>query len=109
MAPCSMSSTTLLVSLVIILPLVMESCLAMPQIQPDNNKQDMQGPDYADYYDEILHNIFNQQKRGSICMPFGMSCATKGISCCGETTACRCNLFGGNCKCNRAGLFGKKR
>merc|ERR1712241_1505720 len=56
-----------------------------------------------DYYNPYA--LF-MQKRGSICLPFGMSCSTKGIPCCNKNVECRCNLFSTNCKCQRASLFG---
>merc|ERR1711879_581269 len=62
------------------------------------------GFDY-DYYNQFPAYQF--QKRGSICLPFGMSCSVKGISCCGDKVECRCNLFNTNCKCQRASLFGR--
>merc|ERR1712110_600950 len=92
-------------------------------------KRDAYGMGDYDYYnpyalqykkraDEDYYNpptIFNQkradedylmQKRGSICLPFGFSCSTKGIKCCNKNVECRCNLFNTNCKCQRGGLFG---
>merc|ERR1711992_322405 len=56
-----------------------------------------------DYYNPYY---LQYQKRGSICLPFGMSCSTKGIPCCNKNVECRCNLFNTNCKCQRASLFG---
>merc|ERR1712110_857288 len=76
-------------------------------------KRDAYGMGDYDYYNP--HAIFNQkradedylmQKRGSICLPFGFSCSTKGIKCCNKNVECRCNLFNTNCKCQRGGLFG---
>ena len=46
-------------------------------------------------------------KRGS-CLKRGAGCSSSGggIECC-EGSACRCNLFGSNCRCQRAGLLQK--
>merc|ERR1712126_668765 len=68
------------------------------------NKREARGYDY-DYYNPYA-TMF--QKRGSLCLPFGMSCSVKGISCCGNNVECRCNLFNTNCKCQRASLFGRR-
>merc|ERR1712045_711311 len=67
-------------------------------------KKDAKGYDY-DYYN---YNPYMYQKRGSICLPFGMSCSVKGIPCCGDGVECKCNLFSSNCKCQRASLFGRR-
>merc|ERR550539_2151184 len=72
----------------------------------------MGGFDYDYYNPEYLFQQkrsdedYWMQKRGSICLPFGFSCSTKGIPCCNKNVECRCNIFNTNCKCQRASLFG---
>merc|ERR1712213_153888 len=66
--------------------------------QPGNQMMGKRNFDY-DYYNPYA---LYMQKRGSICLPFGMSCSTKGIPCCNKNVECRCNLFNTNCKCQRA-------
>eukprot|EP00090_Calanus_glacialis_P012669 TRINITY_DN21273_c0_g1_i6.p2 TRINITY_DN21273_c0_g1~~TRINITY_DN21273_c0_g1_i6.p2 ORF type:complete len:111 (+),score=15.39 TRINITY_DN21273_c0_g1_i6:23-334(+) len=76
------------------------------QLPEGFGKRGAGGYDY-DYYNPNF--MYYQKRGGSLCLPFGLSCSVKGIPCCGDTTACRCNLFGSNCKCQRAALFGRKR
>jgi len=69
--------------------------------EPNLQKRADYDYDYYPYYYAQMY-----QKRGSVCLPFGMSCSLKGIPCCGDKVECRCNLFNTNCKCQRASLFG---
>ena len=59
---------------------------------------------------QVLYNIGKHRqtsltclvvRRGSICLPFGMSCSVKGIPCCGDRVECKCNLFSSNCKVSK--------
>merc|ERR1719228_1073446 len=84
------------------------SALTYPQIQ-ERGPGSYPGSDYGDYYgDWLLSGDTGIQKRGSYCIRFGKGCSKQGILCCGSNV-CRCNLFGSNCRCQRSGLFGKKR
>ncbi|XP_059489718.1 U8-agatoxin-Ao1a-like isoform X1 [Neocloeon triangulifer] len=67
-----------------------------------------------DYSDNNLERLFqNSQKRSSLIRLFRRSCVRKGGSCdhrpndCCYNSSCRCNLWGANCRCQRAGLFQK--
>ena len=53
---------------------------------------------YVALHGSMWHYMALCGRRGSICLPFGMSCSVKGISCCGDKVECRCNLFNTNCK-----------
>lgn len=72
---------------------------------PFNNYDDS----FLDEYKEKLENyLMNADKRS--CIRRGSSCDTQPNNCC-QNSACRCNLWGTNCRCQRAGLFqslGKK-
>ncbi|XP_059489719.1 U8-agatoxin-Ao1a-like isoform X2 [Neocloeon triangulifer] len=58
-----------------------------------------------DYSDNNLERLFqNSQKRS--CVRKGGSCDHRPNDCC-YNSSCRCNLWGANCRCQRAGLFQK--
>lgn len=46
------------------------------------------------------------QKRGGYCVRRGGNCDNRPNECC-YSSACRCNLWGTNCKCQRVGLLQK--
>jgi len=70
------------------------------------NQEDVMG--YLDYLQELREaNQPSQgevQKRGRLCFARGKSCVAAPSFCC-TPFQCRCNVFGSNCKCARAGLF----
>merc|ERR1712062_51903 len=45
-----------------------------------------------------------QMKRWPVCTRYSKSCNISPHSCC-PGTACRCNIWGQNCRCQRAGLL----
>uniref|UniRef100_A0A4Q8K9M1 U12-Hexatoxin-Hc1a_1 n=1 Tax=Hadronyche cerberea TaxID=1107879 RepID=A0A4Q8K9M1_HADCE len=53
-------------------------------------------------YNDRLENILGYEKRS--CLRRGSSCDHRPHDCC-YSSACRCNLWGTNCRCQRAGLF----
>ncbi|XP_071034122.1 U8-agatoxin-Ao1a-like [Parasteatoda tepidariorum] len=55
-----------------------------------------------DYSDNNLENMMRTDKRA--CIRRGGGCDGKPNDCCANSS-CRCNLWGTNCRCERAGLF----
>lgn len=56
----------------------------------------------GEYGDKLDDNLFAMEKRS--CIRRGGSCDHRPGDCC-FSSACRCNLWGTNCRCQRAGLF----
>ncbi|XP_054722175.1 U8-agatoxin-Ao1a-like [Uloborus diversus] len=56
----------------------------------------------ADYGNRFDDNLIEFDKRS--CIHRGGSCDDRRNDCC-FNSACRCNLWGTNCRCQRAGLF----
>ncbi|XP_073996209.1 putative neurotoxin [Rhodnius prolixus] len=54
--------------------------------------------------DRIMYGGQYQVKRA--CVARGGNCDHRASDCC-YSTACRCNLWGANCRCQRKGLFTK--
>ncbi|KAG8195551.1 hypothetical protein JTE90_002177 [Oedothorax gibbosus] len=65
-----------------------------------------------DYSDVNLESFLGKQyKRSGGCVRRGGSCDGKPNDCC-PNSACRCNLWGTNCRCERQGLlqqWGRRR
>ncbi|XP_014255021.1 U8-agatoxin-Ao1a-like [Cimex lectularius] len=75
--------------------------LATPPSYMDYESMD-DGVERDDRGERIVYGI--QVKRG--CVPRGGNCDHRAADCC-YSTACRCNLWGANCRCQRKGLFTK--
>ncbi|KAL7638805.1 UNVERIFIED_CONTAM: hypothetical protein RMT77_010339 [Armadillidium vulgare] len=64
-----------------------------------------------DYNDLLERLLARAQKRSSLIYLFRRSCIRRGGTCdhrpndCCYSSSCRCNLWGSNCRCQRAGLF----
>ncbi|XP_064488981.1 toxin Tbo-IT2-like isoform X1 [Ornithodoros turicata] len=74
----------------------------------ESQRQD-QYDSFLDEYKERLENYLMSADKRS-CVRRGGSCDGRPHDCCHQS-ACRCNLWGTNCRCQRAGLFqtlGKK-
>uniref|UniRef100_A0A224X3X6 Putative Calcium channel toxin n=1 Tax=Megacormus gertschi TaxID=1843536 RepID=A0A224X3X6_9SCOR len=56
----------------------------------------------GDYSDRLENLILNAEKRS--CVRRGGPCDNRPNDCC-QNSSCRCNLWGTNCRCQRAGLF----
>ncbi|GBL86087.1 hypothetical protein AVEN_89129-1 [Araneus ventricosus] len=56
-----------------------------------------------DYNDNNLENFLGRADKRA-CIPRGRGCDGKPNDCCANSS-CRCNLWGTNCRCERAGLF----
>ncbi|XP_023230478.1 toxin Tbo-IT2-like [Centruroides vittatus] len=85
------------VSILVIFGLVLlaDAILASPYTPTDDEAVE-------DYSDRLENLILNAEKRN--CIRRGKSCDNKPNGCC-ENSSCRCNLWGTNCRCQRAGLF----
>nr|QQN72872.1 agatoxin-like peptide precursor variant 4 isoform a [Lygus hesperus] len=60
---------------------------------------------FDDYSENDLENILQvAEKRG--CIRRGGNCDYRASDCC-VNSACRCNLWGANCRCQRRGIFQK--
>ncbi|XP_035210240.1 U8-agatoxin-Ao1a-like [Stegodyphus dumicola] len=55
-----------------------------------------------DYNESLENYLMRTDKRA--CIRRGGGCDGKPNDCCANST-CRCNLWGTNCRCERAGLF----
>ncbi|XP_059350833.1 U8-agatoxin-Ao1a-like isoform X2 [Daphnia carinata] len=66
------------------------------------NEQQTAGLNY--FTDNAENLMENAQKRS--CIRRGGSCDHRRNDCC-FSSSCRCNLWGSNCRCHRAGLFQK--
>ncbi|KAF6200162.1 hypothetical protein GE061_006463 [Apolygus lucorum] len=70
---------------------------------PTLNERDDTG--FDDYSENDLENILQvAEKRG--CIRRGGNCDYRASDCC-VNSACRCNLWGANCRCQRRGIFQK--
>ncbi|XP_050528025.1 uncharacterized protein LOC126898119 [Daktulosphaira vitifoliae] len=64
------------------------------------------------YDDDLAFYPSLQKRKPSVfkylksCVPRGGNCDHRRKSCC-NNGSCRCNLWGGNCKCQRMGFFQK--
>lgn len=78
--------------------------LLVPHIDPEQLADD--------YYGAALENLLVKQGNGVLptekrsCVRRGGPCDGRPNDCC-FNSACRCNLWGTNCKCQRMGLFQK--
>jgi hypothetical protein len=64
-----------------------------------------------DYYGSALENLLQNQQKNIVnekrsCVRRGGTCDHRPNDCCPKS-ACRCNLWGTNCRCQRLGLFQK--
>ncbi|PRD34657.1 UNVERIFIED_CONTAM: U8-agatoxin-Ao1a [Trichonephila clavipes] len=57
-----------------------------------------------DYNDNNLENFLGRADKRGACIRRGGGCDGKPNDCCANSS-CRCNLWGTNCRCERAGLF----
>lgn len=90
-----------LVALTLVVIFLVGTVLAVPYNNYDDN--------LLDEYKERLENYLMSADKRS-CIRRGGSCDGRPNDCCHQS-ACRCNLWGTNCRCQRAGLFqslGKK-
>nr|QQN72869.1 agatoxin-like peptide precursor variant 1 isoform a [Lygus hesperus] len=79
---------------------------------PAPNERDDTG--FDDYSENDLENILQvAEKRGYShylyrrgCIRRGGNCDYRASDCC-VNSACRCNLWGANCRCQRRGIFQK--
>lgn len=62
-----------------------------------------QGEEAGDDYNHKLENLLMEADKRS-CVRRGGSCDNRPNDCC-YNSSCRCNLWGTNCRCQRAGLF----
>ncbi|XP_014292754.1 U8-agatoxin-Ao1a isoform X3 [Halyomorpha halys] len=102
--------------LVLLLCLAAVVSAASPHYFDDdsNNLGDYGTGGFDDYTENDLQNIFEAaQKRGSRIYLYRRGCVRRGGNCdhrpsdCCQNSACRCNLWGANCRCQRKGLFQK--
>nr|XP_018915409.1 PREDICTED: U8-agatoxin-Ao1a-like [Bemisia tabaci] len=61
---------------------------------------------YNNYPDLEIEKLFHPAQQKRDCVRRGGSCAYRPNGCC-QNNACRCNLWGANCRCQRMGLFQK--
>uniref|UniRef100_A0A4Q8K501 U47-Liphistoxin-Lsp1b_1 n=1 Tax=Liphistius sp. SGP-2016 TaxID=1905180 RepID=A0A4Q8K501_9ARAC len=81
---------------VVLLLLLVEVMTAVPYPPPgDRNLSE-------DYNENLENFLLRNEKRA--CIRRGGSCDGKGNDCC-PNSSCRCNLWGTDCRCVRAGLF----
>ncbi|XP_037581082.1 U8-agatoxin-Ao1a [Dermacentor silvarum] len=90
-----------LVALTLVVIFLVGTVLSVPY----NNYDDT----LLDEYKQRLENYLMSADKRS-CIRRGATCDGRPNDCCNQS-ACRCNLWGTNCRCQRAGLFqslGKK-
>ncbi|XP_076620037.1 xibalbin-1 isoform X1 [Colletes latitarsis] len=86
--------------------------LGSPYFDDEDDAAQMADSDYAD---NALENLMRaaQQKRTSLIYLFRRACVKRGGNCdhrpndCCNSSSCRCNLWGTNCRCQRVGFFQK--
>ncbi|XP_066590619.1 toxin Tbo-IT2-like [Prorops nasuta] len=82
-----------------------DSALGNPYFDDGVDEEGLQGVD-ADYTDNALENLIREAQQKRACIKRGGNCDHRPKDCC-YSSACRCNLWGSNCRCQRAGLFQK--
>merc|ERR1712109_416611 len=102
---------TIMVTMTIVTYALLASAFVNPAFV-SSSSQHLSNDHYADFEEGAYDYVYPDtdlllQKRGGYCMSYGRGCSTKGIPCC-DSHICRCNVFGGNCKCLRSGLFGRR-
>ncbi|XP_077493241.1 xibalbin-1-like isoform X1 [Amblyomma americanum] len=93
-----------LVALTLVVIFFVGTVLAVPY-----NNYGEKNDTLLDEYKERLENYLMSADKRS-CIRRGGTCDGRPNDCCHQS-ACRCNLWGTNCRCQRAGLFqslGKK-
>ncbi|XP_066971577.1 uncharacterized protein [Macrobrachium rosenbergii] len=99
--------------MVLAFSLVLSIAMAQPLVE-DDHEEDAAPPE-ADYTTDLLERLLARtaQKRDDMagpikrwrsCIPRGGACTHRPQACC-NSSSCRCNLWGTNCRCQRMGLF----
>ncbi|XP_064092093.1 toxin Tbo-IT2-like isoform X4 [Macrobrachium nipponense] len=99
--------------MVLAFSLVLSIAMAQPLVE-DDHEEDAPPPE-ADYTTDLLERLLARtaQKRDDMagpikrwrsCIPRGGACTHRPQACC-NSSSCRCNLWGTNCRCQRMGLF----
>ncbi|XP_078049111.1 xibalbin-1 isoform X2 [Augochlora pura] len=78
--------------------------LSIPYID-DEEDYALQNVD-TDYTDNGLENLLRAGQQKRACIKRGGNCDHRPKDCC-HSSSCRCNLWGSNCRCQRAGFFQK--
>ncbi|XP_043261904.1 U16-lycotoxin-Ls1a-like isoform X2 [Colletes gigas] len=60
----------------------------------------------SDYADNALENLMRAAQQKRACVKRGGNCDHRPNDCC-NSSSCRCNLWGTNCRCQRVGFFQK--
>ncbi|XP_076175719.1 xibalbin-1 isoform X2 [Ptiloglossa arizonensis] len=72
----------------------------------DDDEEDAQQIVDSDYSDNALENLMRAAQQKRVCVQRGRNCDHRPKDCC-NSSSCRCNLWGTNCKCQRVGFFQK--
>ncbi|XP_064092091.1 toxin Tbo-IT2-like isoform X2 [Macrobrachium nipponense] len=105
--------------MVLAFSLVLSIAMAQPLVEDEpfyilDHEEDAPPPE-ADYTTDLLERLLARtaQKRDDMagpikrwrsCIPRGGACTHRPQACC-NSSSCRCNLWGTNCRCQRMGLF----
>ncbi|XP_044735280.1 toxin Tbo-IT2-like isoform X2 [Chrysoperla carnea] len=68
--------------------------------------EDEDGLEQDDYTENAIENLLQNAAQKRACIRRGGNCDHRPNDCC-YNSACRCNLWGSNCRCQRMGLFQK--
>ncbi|XP_003700834.1 xibalbin-1 isoform X2 [Megachile rotundata] len=86
-----------------LLVVLADGTLGSPYI--DDEEDSLQVAD-SDYTDNALENLMRAAQQKRACIKRGGNCDHRPKDCC-NSSSCRCNLWGSNCRCQRVGLFQK--
>ncbi|XP_064092096.1 toxin Tbo-IT2-like isoform X7 [Macrobrachium nipponense] len=94
--------------MVLAFSLVLSIAMAQPLVEDEpfyilDHEEDAPPPE-ADYTTDLLERLLARTAQKRSCIPRGGACTHRPQACC-NSSSCRCNLWGTNCRCQRMGLF----